>query len=210
MRKRRKADEEWAIGRFTPYLESADPGWREVPNFKDKPDLVLERAGIRVACELSTVHLKEAYRWYNAPSRAKLNQAEKIVIPREPDQWLLKVFQEKSHKVPEYIKRARAQEAWLLVHSTEKDPYDFFVLDDSYDVPLLQSAATNSKHPFSRIYIAGSTAGVRQIWPADLKIGPPPLLVASRFVGNFDGRSFRLVLDYGYSILLRHYAAFLS
>jgi hypothetical protein len=35
-------------------------------------------------------------------------------------------------------------------------------------------------------------------------------LVASRFVGNFDGRNFRLSFDYPYSILLRHQAAFLS
>ena len=34
--------------------------------------------------------------------------------------------------------------------------------------------------------------------------------VASHFVGNFDGRSFRLILDYPYSIPLRHQAAFLS
>ena len=34
--------------------------------------------------------------------------------------------------------------------------------------------------------------------------------VASHFVGNFDGRSFRLILDYPYNIPLRHQAAFLS
>ena len=33
-------------------------------------------------------------------------------------------------------------------------------------------------------------------------------MVASRFVGEFDGRSFRLDLDYPYSITLRHQAAF--
>ncbi len=34
--------------------------------------------------------------------------------------------------------------------------------------------------------------------------------VASHFVGNFDGRNFRLSFDYPYSIPLRHQAAFLS
>ena len=37
-----------------------------------------------------------------------------------------------------------------------------------------------------------------------------PEEVASHFVGNFDGRSFRLILDYPYNIPLRHQAAFLS
>ena len=176
MRMNRKPDEEWAIGRLVAHLVNNDPGWQEDPNFTDKPDLVLERDSNRVACELSTVHEPEAYRWYNARSSAGFDEAEKIVIPREPDQWLLKLFQEKSGKVPEYLQRACAREAWLLVHSTEKDPYDFFVLDNDYDLPLLQGAATDSSHPFSRIYVVSSTVGVRQIWPTDRKIGPPPVL----------------------------------
>ena len=178
MRKTRTSDETWAITRLLAHLQEVEPGWTEDPGLQDKPDLVLDGpGGTRSACELSTVGINEWYRWKNDPKLAvDVDKLESIIVAREPNIWLEHVLASKNPKVSEYKINASAGEAWLVVHSAESEPYDFFVLDADYDLPLMQEVAGTAAHDFARIYIISSTAGVARVHPADPRIGPPPKL----------------------------------
>ncbi|MCP4257546.1 MAG: hypothetical protein GY774_08485 [Planctomycetes bacterium] len=178
MRQTRTSDETWAIACLLAHLHEAEPGWTENPAFQDKPDLVLDGpGGMRAACELSTVGINEWYRWKN-DHRLKLDvdKLDSMIVPREPNIWLEHVIAAKNPKVGEYKSNASANEVWLIVHSAQAKPYDFFVLDAAYDLPLMQEVAGTEPHEFSRIYIVSSTAGVAKVHPADPSIGSPPKL----------------------------------
>ena len=174
MRDERTPDEAWAIVELKKHLYRTDPGWKEDEKITDKPDLVLEKKGIRVSCELSTVGLKEWYQWKNDP-RMKLDtdELDSFIVPREPNIWLRNVINSKNPKIQSYHDNSNSAEAWLVVHGSLMSPYDLFVLDKEYDIPLLQSTSKSTKHDFTRIYVVSSSANtVVQVYPPDPSIKP--------------------------------------
>ncbi|NNC68600.1 MAG: hypothetical protein HKN83_11270, partial [Gammaproteobacteria bacterium] len=73
-----------------------------------------------------------------------------------------------------YIKNANASEAWLLIHG---DMHDFFVLDDDYDVPVMQQTAPTIDHQFTRIYVASprsKSCSIAQVFPPTPGTPDPP------------------------------------
>jgi len=128
---------------------------------------------LRIACELSTVGIQEWYKWKNDPRiRLDTDQPDSFILPREPNIWLEQIINKKNPKIDVYKQKSNAAEVWLIAHSSLMKPYDFFVLDDEFDLPLLQNAAEKVTHQFYRIYVVSSTAGIAQIFPANPAIGP--------------------------------------
>lgn len=163
MRSKRTKDEEWAIAQLLPLLAAEGENWTEDPDFHDAPDLVIEDQATkkRVACEIATVGLNEWHRWSNDPKyQLDVDELDEIVCPREPDYWLKMVVNSKNPKIPAYLANGNASEAWLLLHG---DMHDFFVLDDDYDVPVMQQVAPTITHQFSRIYVASPRSKSRSI-----------------------------------------------
>lgn len=174
MRDNRTKDEMWTIKELLSYLLIQKETWIEDNRFTDKPDLVIENSeGYRVACELSTVGINELYQWKNDQTKhLDFDELDSFILAREPNEWLKKVIKQKNSKIATYEQQSTSSETWLIVHSSEMKPYDVFVLDKEYDLPLLQNTAKNLKHDFSRIYIVSSTAGIAKVFPVDDFINP--------------------------------------
>jgi hypothetical protein len=193
MRQKRTELEDWVIAQLLSLLAAEGENWTEDPLFHDAPDLVLEdhANGQRVACEITTVGLNEWHRWTNDSTfHLDVNELDEIVCPREPDYWLRMVLQSKNPKVPQYLTNARASEAWLVVHG---DMHDFFVLDDDYDVPVMQAVASSVSHPFARIYVASprsKTRTIAKVHPFTAGLPNPPDL---RFSANIKAMQIRSV-----------------
>jgi len=157
----RKPDEVWAISVLIDALRAESTEWHEdLEAVTDCPDLVLSGpGGVRVACEITQVGLSEWHRWHNDRGlKLDLNQLDESSVPREVDLWLSRAIEDKAPSVRRYVANASAAEAWLLVHGGINKAFDFFVLDDGYDIPLLVQAAQDSEHPFNRIYVASSSS----------------------------------------------------
>lgn len=177
MRNKRTKNEGWAIAQLLPLLETQGESWTEDPNIHDAPDLALEdhARNKRIACEITTVGLNQWHRWANDPKyQLDVEELDEIVCPREPDYWLKMVLGSKNPKIPDYLKNANASEAWLLIHG---DIHDFFVLDDDYDVPVMQQVASTISHQFTRIYVASpqsKSCSIAQVFPPTPGTPAPP------------------------------------
>lgn len=163
MRDQRTNGEKWAIEQLFPLLESEGETWTEDPDVNDRPDLALiGEDGKRIACEIATVGLNEWHRWSNDPTyQLDAGELDEIIAPREPDYWLKMVLAAKSPKIPDYLARASASEAWLLIHGDTTN--DFFVFDDNYDIPVMSETALLESHDFARIYAASPISRSRKI-----------------------------------------------
>lgn len=164
MRSARTQDESFAIDKVISFLGES---FNEDSEFQDKPDLVLENSsGLRIACELSMVGLNEWYRWKNDfKKQLGINELDVFAVPREPHIWVQNILKKKNSKIQSYLDSSSSKEAWLIVHSTESEVYDLFVLDEDYDLALMKAAALESNHSFKKIFVVSAVHGVREIFP---------------------------------------------
>ncbi len=158
-RQNRSPDEKWAIKLLLSSLMGKSDDWQEEPGSPtDRPDLTLTGPnGIRVACEITQVGLSKWFQWQNDKRfQAQVDVLAEYNVPREVDIWLEKAIDKKLHNLSNYKNESNANEVWLLVHGGINPIFDFFVLDQSYDIPLLVKAAKNENSKFDRIYVASS------------------------------------------------------
>ena len=180
MRDSRTNEENWAIDVLLGHLNKNGEEWIEDAEFSDSPDLVIDGVnGARIACEVSGVGINEWHQWKNDPTKKLgLDELDAMYVPREADLWLRNVVKSKRDKVPTYLTRSGASEAWLLIHGGLIKAYDFFFLDESeaYDLPLMQQEAVETAHPFSRIYVVSSAGpiSIASIYPPDPNRPPAP------------------------------------
>ena len=174
----KSADEIWAANALIDKLDGEKAGWICITgDDQEAPDLILENASKRVACELTGVGLNELHRWARDPrQQLDLGQLDSIVVPREPHAWAEEALKRKSAKFADYLRNSSSDEAWLVIHG--EGAFDVFKLDNEYDLPLLAKACLDIEHPFERVFVASpSERKVVQISPNEelLKLPRPRL-----------------------------------
>jgi hypothetical protein len=142
--------------------------------------------------------LNEWHRWSNDPNyQLNVDELDEIVCPREPDYWLKMVIAEKDPKISRYLANSKASKAWLIVHG---DMHDFFVLDDDYDVPVMQQVAVSEPHRFARIYVASprtKSRPIAQVFPSEMGLPNAPDLTRKANIKAIKIRSMKLDLSKG-------------
>ncbi|CAD5374403.1 hypothetical protein RA210_U550002 [Rubrivivax sp. A210] len=165
----------------------------------DRPDLLFEINGIRIACECIQIPPKYIYSFHHKHFRDsdwRGNQLLSTLWPNEPHQWAAEAVRKKNALIPQYVRSTGAREVWLLLHSPPQSN-QFFVNAANTWIPwALRHGANSTPHAFAQIHlwtpqtgitpisIRGNETNIRTELAVDLSSGYPTMCV-TRFALPF-------------------------
>ena len=134
---------------------------------KDKPDILIEIAGVRVACECTQIPPSYIYQFQHKHyTKEEWPDGELLSTtwPNEPHEWVADAISKKTPLVAGYLTRTGAKEAWLLLHSPPESN-QFFIEYEKTWIPwaLRHGAKMVDDHPFTQIYLWTPQSGIQLI-----------------------------------------------
>lgn len=132
----------------------------------DKPDALLEVAGVRIACECIQVPPQYIYQHHckHFPADAWSGKdILSIVWPNEPHHWVAEAIRKKSKLHAGYLQATGATESWLLIHSPLEPTQSFLDGSKEWIQWALRHGAKMVDHPFSQIFLWTPQGGIQPI-----------------------------------------------
>lgn len=172
MRKKRKPIEDFFCSHVTAFVRNQfEAEVNEVPGILDKPDLVLDIGGRRVAIELSQIpssyFIRHLHKKIPPPTYRDNEIVGRLsVFPFEPHRWLNEVIKKKHKSLSVSKHRANADEVWLALHAHSVDS-DWPMTKDKtqrkFELELMRFGTKGTIKGCDRIiylYPDGSAAGL--------------------------------------------------
>lgn len=132
----------------------------------DKPDILIEIAGIRIACECTQIPPSYIYQYQHKKVKQEDWNGSKILSstwPNEPHQWFADAIEKKARLVPDYLVRTGAKEAWLLIHAPPQVTQSFLDHEQEWVLWALRHGAKMVEHPFSQIHLWTPKGGIHPV-----------------------------------------------
>lgn len=136
-------------------------------DLEDKPDILVDVANVRVACECTQI--PPSYIFGDLNKRRSDGDWEgadllSVYWPNEPHQWIAEAIAKKTPLVPEYLARTGAREAWLLVHPPLGDDQFLVPSEQEWVAWALSHGSKMHRHPFTQIHLWIPRHGVRPVY----------------------------------------------
>lgn len=136
----------------------------------DRPDILLEVSGIRVACECVQIPPAYIYRDHQKqPDESDWGGCDLLSMlwPNEPHEWISDAIEKKTRLVPDYLERTDATEPWLLVHSPPENTQSFLRDHQQWVIWALRYGSKTVEHPFTQIHLWTPQGGIHPIFVRD-------------------------------------------
>lgn len=141
---------------------------------KDKPDILIEIAGVRIACECTQIPPSYIYQYQHKRASGKDWQGQDLICeswPIEPHMWIADAIEKKARLVPDYLNRTSAKEPWLLIHSPPESNQSLVAYDKEWFLRALRHGALMNNHPFRQIYLWTPQGGIHKVYAQDQDSG---------------------------------------
>jgi hypothetical protein len=118
MRLEQTPGEVLAIKALANYLSDRGTRPAYAIDIKDSPDALFYVDGVVVAIECRYVASPELMQ-FKGRRNLEADVAYEVVIPYEPHLWVKNAVEEKDKNIEKYVSNTAADEAWLLLHSSQ-------------------------------------------------------------------------------------------
>lgn len=132
----------------------------------DKPDILIEIAGVRIACECTQIPPSYIYQFQHKKNKTTDWDGNSLLSstwPNEPHQWVAEAIKKKIKLVPDYLSRTSSTEAWLVVHSPPQVTQSFIDECKEWILRALHHGAKMIDHPFGQIHLWTPKGGIHPI-----------------------------------------------